>query len=748
MRVSLLKLSLFALFVSSTTCAGPNASRVVSAPAPAGPTVPAAVNIDPLDWPSWRGPEQNGISRETGIPDKWSLDGENLLWKNELLATRSTPIVMRGKLYTLARSNPGTQIEGEKVICADAATGGILWESKFNVFLSDVPDTRVAWSCCVGDPTTGRVYAMGVCGYFQCLDGDTGKTIWSHSLNEEYGLLSTYGGRTNVPVLFEDLAIINAVTIGWGELAKPAHRFMAFNKATGELAWMNGTRPLPDDTTYSTPYLGVLDGQAAMIFGSGDGSLYAMQPRTGKIIWKCDLSLRGMNVSPFVDGNTVYMAQSEENPDDNTMGALAAVDGTGSGDVTKTKVLWRLKERLVGKSSPILVNGRYYAADDGGTLFIVDAKTGAEITKTKLGTIMRASLLYADGKIFVAESNGRWSILKPTEKGVEVIHKLRLTGETHGSPIISHGRLYVSTTDAMYCIGKKDAVPTATPRPEAAKEKPVGDEKAPAQVQLLPAEAILAPGQKVQLTARLFNARGQLLGETKADFGVVGPGAVDVNGVFTAPSDAKHSAAIVTAKVGNIAGSTRFRIVPPLPWKFDFSEGEVPITWVGARYRHVARKLDGNDVMVKITTIPKGTRSQAWMGPVDLHDYTIQADVRGATKDGKTPDIGLIAQRYTIDMMGASQQLQIRSWVPTLRAAKTIPFAWKTDVWYTLKLRAANEGGKAVLRGKVWERGQAEPSDWMITAEDESPNATGSPGLFGNATNAELFLDNISVTPN
>jgi len=709
---------------------------------------PSAAAIDPLDWPSWRGPEQNGISRETGLPEKWSPDGENLLWKSPELATRSTPIVMRGKLYTLARSNPGTPVEGEKVICADAATGKILWENKFNVFLSDVPDTRVAWSCCVGDPTTGRVYAMGVCDYFQCIDGDSGKTIWSHSLSEEFGFLSTYGGRTNVPIIFEDLVIISAVTIGWGDLAKPAHRFLAFQKETGELVWMNGTRLLPDDTTYSTPTVGMLGGQMAMVFGSGDGGLYAMQPRTGAILWKCDLSIRGMNVSPVIDGNTVYMGQSEENPDDTSMGALAAVDGTGSGDVTKSKMLWRVKERLVGKSSPLVIGGRFYAVDDGGTLFILDTKTGTEVGRTKLGTIMRASLTYADGKIYAAESNGRWTTLKPTEKGVEVVQRLRLPGETHGSPIVSHGRLYVPTTEAMFCIGKKDAAPAASPRPQAAAEPDVASDKVPKQLQIVPAELILAPGQKASFHARLFNARGQLVGDVKPEWSVTGSAAIDAQGALTAAPKSGHGAAIVTAKANDLTATARCRVVPPLPWRFDFSDGEVPIPWVGARYRHVIRKVDGNDMMVKITTIPKGTRSQAWMGPIGLHDYTMQADVRGALKDAKVPDIGLIAQRYTFDMMGASQQLQIRTWPPTLRMAKTIPFTWKPEVWYTMKFRAAVEGPKAVLRGKVWERGQAEPSDWMITAEDESPNLTGSPGLFGNASNAEIFIDNISVLPN
>ncbi|HEX4149627.1 MAG TPA: serine/threonine protein kinase, partial [Pirellulales bacterium] len=91
----------------------------------------------------WRGPEQNGISREKQIVDHWDPSGENVAWKSSKLATRSTPIIMHGKLYTLARSDADEpQRQGERVICADAATGEVLWENKFNVYLSDVPETR------------------------------------------------------------------------------------------------------------------------------------------------------------------------------------------------------------------------------------------------------------------------------------------------------------------------------------------------------------------------------------------------------------------------------------------------------------------------------------------------------------------------------------------------------------------------------------------------------------------------------
>ena len=132
--------------------------------------------------------------------------------------------------------------------------------------------------------------------------------------------------------------------------------------------------------------------------------------------------------------------------------------------------------------------------------------------------------------------------------------------------------------------------------------------------------------------------------------------------------------------------------------------------------------------MVKVTTIPKGTRSRCWFGQTDLHDYTIQADVRGAVKDGKMPDIGLIAQGYAIDLQGANQQLQIRSWVPQLRMASQLSYEWKPGTWYTLKLRAENHGGKSVLKGKVWPRENPEPTEWTLTAEDHSPNKSGSPG--------------------
>ena len=105
-------------------------------------------------------------------------------------------------------------------------------------------------------------------------------------LHERFGLLSTYGGRTNFPIICDDLVIVSAVVIGWGEMAKPAHRFIGLNKRTGEVVWFNGTRPLPYDTTYSGPTISVINNQKTLVFGSGDGAVWGFQPRTGKQIFQ------------------------------------------------------------------------------------------------------------------------------------------------------------------------------------------------------------------------------------------------------------------------------------------------------------------------------------------------------------------------------------------------------------------------------------------------------------------------------
>ena len=714
------------------------------------------------DWTYWRGPQFNGHAQATNLVDDWDSEGgegSNVLWKRDDIGARSTPVVMRGRLYVTMRADEGTPIEGEKVVCLDAKSGETLWENKFNVWMSDVPDTRVGWASIVADPESGNIYALGVCDLFSCINGTTGQTIWSKPLHEQFGLLSTYGGRTNFPVVHEDLVIISGIIINWGDAAKPNHRLIAMDKLTGEVVWFSGTRDLPYDTTYSAPSLATIDGQRQLVLGTGDGAIWGYQPRTGKPLWHYDLSRRGIFATPLVDGNRVYCSHSEENVSGSAMGAIAALEVTGTGDETTVKELWKLDELVVGRSAPTVIDGRLYVVDDRCKLWVIDAATGDMIVERfAIGDRKQwPSLLYADNKIYVLTENGRWSILEITEDGVEAINKGRIRNEAfYGSPILADGRLYFQGTSTLYCVGNGNATQTPVNLAEQlVGETPTNQNPAPAQLLIVPGELLVQPGESVELSVRLFNALGQPLASPSVGdvrWSVEGPGQI-TGSTFTAASDADHQAATINAMVGNVTGSTRARIVPPLPWKFTFDDlKNPPVTWVGARYRHQIRTVDGSPALVKVSTIPKGARSRAWMGPSTLSNYTISADVRGSRANDQMSDIGLTAHGYVLDLMGNSQQLQIRTWSPQLRMAQTVDFSWQPDTWYRMKLRAEVEGNGenavALLKGKVWPRDETEPERWTVTAQDELPVMTASPGLFGNAKAAEFAVDNLEVIAN
>jgi outer membrane protein assembly factor BamB len=715
------------------------------------------------DWPYWRGPSYDGTAKASNLAESWDPNGDeadgNLLWKRDDIGGPCTPIVMNGQLYTIQRDQPNTPTEGEKVVCLDAATGETIWENSFNVWMSDVPAERIGWSSVVGDPETGNLYALGSCALFQCIDSKTGKTLWSIPLHEQFGMLSTYGGRTNFPIVHEDLVIISGIIINYGEKAKPNHRLIAMDKQTGEVRWFSGTRDLPYDTTYSAPSLVTIDGQRQLILGTGDGAIWGFQPRTGRRLWHYNLSRRGIFATPLVVGNQVFASHSEENvaPDENVMGGVVGLKISGTGSETKVIEQWKQFEVVSGYSEPVLVDGKLYLVDDRCKMWIFDAETGEPIVERKsfVGSRQRAALLHADGKIYVLTENGRWAIIEPTEDGFEVLSKgrVRNTGFA-GSPIASDGRLYFPGSTTLFCVSTGNGKEEPLDRTKVmGEETPASENETIDWVQLVPTESLIQPGQSLELKVHAFNSLGQALPDpTDVELSVEGPGRIDGN-TFTADSDAAHNAAEITATIGSVTGTARIRIVPPLPWKFTFDDlNDPPLSWVGARYRHIIRPVDGSPALVKITTIPKGARSRAWMGPSDLSQYTIAADVRGKRMSQQLGDIGLTNQGYVLDLMGESQQLQIRTWSAQLRMAQTVKFPWREDTWYRMKFQSELEGeGEsevAILRGKVWPKDKAEPDQWTITARDQSPNKAASPGLYGNAKVAEIYYDNIEVTEN
>lgn len=707
------------------------------------------------DWTDWRGPARDGISLEKNLPSKWSPAGENLLWKAPF-GGRSAPIVMGDRVYLQDSSGRGETLQ-ERIVCLNADTGKMIWEHRFNIYMSDVPPHRVGWASPVGDPSSGNVYVLGVGGSLLSLSKD-GKALWERSLGEDFGLLTTHGGRTVSPIIEGDLVIVSGVTFGWGDQSRGAHRFMAFDKKSGETIWVSSPNIRPYDTTYAPPIVADVAGTRLLIQGGSDGHVHALKPQTGELVWKYEFSKRGINTGVVLKGTTAILTHSEENLESSEMGMLAAVDATARGTLGKEQLKWSVRGWQGGFSSPVIDGDRLYQIDNGANLAAFDLATGKQIWLQNLGTIQKASPVLADGKLYVGTENGKFFILRPTATGCEILDEDQLGTASQpeaiiGSVAVSNGRVYLVTDAALYCIGKKGAAAVSTSAASGATENaPAG--AAVAHVQVAPTELILKPGESVNFRVRLFDDRGRFIREEQnAAWSLEGLRGDVAKGRFTAATEASAQAGQVKATVGQASGAARVRVIPPLPWSENFDSlavgNAIPPTWANATGKYVVRDMDGNKVLVKTTEGSSlMTRARSFMGPISWANYTVEVDLRATERRRQMGDAGVLAQRYALVLFGNSQKLELGPWQPETARTASVPFAWKADTWYRVKLQVENlPDGKVRARGKAWLATDAEPATWTIEHIDAIPNRQGSPGIFASAL-AEIFFDNLKVYPN
>jgi outer membrane protein assembly factor BamB len=710
------------------------------------------------DWPSWRGPHQNGAADDVGLVAKWSPAGPGLIW-HAALAGRSTPIVVGGRVCANGRVGSGIDRQ-ESVACFDAGTGKKLWERTLDVYLTAIPFSRVGWGSLTADRETGNVYALGVGGLLFCFD-PAGKVVWWRALTEELGLISGVGGRTHSPLVDEDRLIVSFVNAGWGEQGAPRHRTFAFDKRTGELRWVSTPGEAPQDTNIQTsPVVAEIGGRRLLIEGEADGWVHALAARTGEKVWSFHLSKGALNNTVAVHDGVVFATHGEENLDTGLQGRVVAIDATGSGDVTRTHELWRNDELAVTFASPVYHDGLLYVVDNAAALAALDAKTGKILWRHKIGTIGKASPVWADGKLYVAEVNGRFDILKPSREGVEVLDEERLRvadgsrfAEIYGAPAVAYGRVYFAAESGLYCLGDRGRPWHAEPPPAAPAA--VRAPRAPDAARLLeivPAEVLVRPGETVRFRAAAFDEQGlPAAAPAPAAWALSGlAGSLAPDGAFAADPGQRFQAGEVTLHAGGLTAKARVRVVPDLPWKEDFealAAGSSPPGWVGGPGRFVVKETAAGHVLAKAPVQRGLQRSNAYIGPPTLHDYTVEADLLGGQSGTARPDMGLVASGYILDLMGASQRLQLRAWDTELRLMEQVDYKWEPNVWYTMKLEAGVTGDTGVIRGKVWRRGEPEPAAWTVTAHDPRPVRHGSPGLYGYSA-AEIDFDNLSVTPN
>jgi outer membrane protein assembly factor BamB len=365
------------------------------------------------DWPCWRGPEHNGISKESGWKVNWPSSGPAIAWRANVGTGFSAVAVSNGRLYTL-----GNSADRDSVICLDAVSGKETWKHTY-----DAPTDPKAFE---GGPTStpavdgDRVYTLSRLGELFCLDAASGKVVWTKNVATDTDQRVPSWGLSGSPIVHEDLLLLNVGAAG-----------LALDKLTGKVLWSSER----NDAGYSSPMPFRRDGEWFAIFSSED-SYSAVNLRTGKELWHVNWPTRyGVNAAdPIVAGNEVLISSGYNK-------------GTALFPMTagEPAAIWKNKVLRTQINSALLLDGFVYGIDgDSGArakLTCIEWKTGT--VKWSEPSVGFGSLTAADGKLIVLSDEGELMVVPASPKEFVPSAKAKvLDGKCWTAPVLANGRVY------------------------------------------------------------------------------------------------------------------------------------------------------------------------------------------------------------------------------------------------------------------------------------------------------------------
>lgn len=391
------------------------------------------------DWPQWRGPQRNGISKETGLLKEWPKDGPKLLWSVSDLGTGySTPSVADGRLYVIA--NAGT--ETESVQALDANTGKRLWSTQIGKVGTNrgpqYPGSR-------STPTVDgdRLYALGSDGDLACLDTSTGNIAWQKNLKAEFSGTPGNWAYAESPLVDGDVLVC---TPGGSKAT-----VVALNKTTGEPIWKCAV-PGADEAAYASAVVLDADGVKQYVQFLQRG-IVGVDAATGRFLWRYDRTAQGSPANiptPITDKGHVYSA---------TRSGGALVKVSKQGDEFQPTELY-FSPKLPNSIGGAVKVGEHLYGTTGQALVCADFLTGA-IRWEERNPLAPGSVCYADGRLYLhGESSGQVALLEVSPEGFQ--EKGRFTPKdvpAHDGrqpkawayPVVANGKLYIRDLHSLWC---------------------------------------------------------------------------------------------------------------------------------------------------------------------------------------------------------------------------------------------------------------------------------------------------------
>ena len=422
----------------------------------------AALNQIHADWPQWRGPGGQGHADASKLPVEWS-EVKNISWRTELPGRGwSSPVIFGNQVWVTAAyetlaseekkkerlkvntgSQPLTVLSEVRIhaLCIDKSSGKIVknievlkkedpqWVHQTNSYASPTPILE-----------NGRLYSQNGSYGSACLDINSGKVLWT---NQNLWVMHE-NGPGGSPILWNDLLIFH--------MDGSDQQFIAaLEKKTGKLAWQTRRSGEMNDNpqlkkAYGTPVITKVHGRDVVISPAADW-MYGYDPATGKELWKVKYGTLGFSIvpKPVVGDGMVYIGTSYMKP------RLIALDITQA----KPKIAWECKRSVPAISSPILIgNYLYFVSDSGGIVSCLDARTGREQWRERIGGNHSASPTFVGGRLIFHSKEGETTVLKPG-RNFEILARNKLEDAHHASAAVSDDALFLRTEKAIYKIEKQ-----------------------------------------------------------------------------------------------------------------------------------------------------------------------------------------------------------------------------------------------------------------------------------------------------
>ncbi len=422
--------------------------------------------VSGADWPGWRG-DGRGISPEKDLPWQWS-EKEGVKWKTPIPgAGHSSPIVWGHRVFvsTAVAQDPNVQTfrggvymggnsakpdESEyayRVICLDTGGGNVLWSKDV---ARQLPKTRrhIKNTYASETPVTDGQYvfvSFGPVGLY-AVDFE-GKVVWQRDLGpmpRQRGW-----GTASSPVLFRNTVIVNCDSDGDSYIA-------AFDKTNGEPVWRAERK---EGASWGTPFLFEAEGRTTIVTNASR-CMRGYEAATGKLLWECARGSMITVPSPVATQGLVFLSSGH---DTFPPQPIIAVRPEAAGNITpalgqsqSAGVAWSYRAGGPYVTSPLALDEYLYVPQDKGSLTCYEARTGKVVYERQpLGTrtIITASPLAGDGRIYVQAEGGECYVVKPGPQ-FEILAVNKLDQTFCASPAVSAGKIYLRGLKHLYCIGK------------------------------------------------------------------------------------------------------------------------------------------------------------------------------------------------------------------------------------------------------------------------------------------------------